>query len=549
MDRVERCHRHAPRGALRASLAAALLAAITNGCGPDCTPATGDAAAPIVLLVTVDTLRADHLGSDGNPHVRTPNLDRLASEGLRFSRAYAAANATLPSHASLFTSQPVARHGIASNESTTGTPAETVQARFRAAGYRTAAFVSAYHVGPRMTFGQLLEGLERFDAPRRVSKPRAAADTIDAAASWLRGACKSRAFAWIHLWDPHMPYAPPPPFDRAYYSGDPTAPEHRSLVDVEFSWALHDTTRLRDHLRRHPRVMRDLKRTLGVNGHVSRRLARDPTAIRELAPSDAVFRTLYAELRPVLSELHRTVPFNMAVAGMLVGVRDLAYPRAQYAGEVSYVDQEIGRLRAMLERWGIADRVVMVVTGDHGEGLGEHSVYCNHFGLFEEIVRVPLIVWAPGRVGAAVRDDPVSGLDVAPTLLRLTGLDVPPTMQGHDVSQRPRPDPVVSEAILGRQVALRDGDWKIVRTLRDYYVTTAFFHEAGDVELYDLAHDPREARNLVTLEPERLAAMSIALDAWLRANGLDRTAPPRRSPPAAPDRERDERLRTLGYVE
>src|SRR5262245_29506372 len=163
----------------RSALAATLLLATAAGCRPDCAPATNAAAAPIVLLVTVDTLRADHLGCYGNARVRTPNLDRLAAEGLRFTRAYAAANATLPSHTSMFTSLAMARHGVSSNESARADALDTVQARFRAAGFRTAAFVSAYHVGPRMAFGSLLAGLEQFDAPRRVSEPRLAEDTVD----------------------------------------------------------------------------------------------------------------------------------------------------------------------------------------------------------------------------------------------------------------------------------------------------------------------------------------------------------------------------------
>src|SRR5262249_17771816 len=152
----------------------------------------------------------------------------------------------------------------------------------------------------------------------------------------------------------------------------------------------------------------------------------------------------------------------------------------------------LGRLVATLDAWGLRDRVIMVVTGDHGEGLGEHAVYCNHFGVFEEIVRVPLIVWAPGRVAPGVRDDVAGGLDVAPTLLALAAVDVPSSMEGHDLLVGPTRAPVVSEAILGMQIALRDGDWKIVRTLREYYVTTSFHRQAGTTELYDLASDPHE---------------------------------------------------------
>src|SRR5262249_28396802 len=150
-----------------------------------------------------------------------------------------------------------------------------------------------------------------------------AKDTVDSAVSWLRGACKAPAFAWIHLWDPHMPYAPPAPFDTAYYSGDPRAPEHDSFSRVELSWALYDMSHLRAYLRRHPRALRDVKRELGVGSREARRLALAPAKLHARAPGEDVYQRLFAELRPVLNELHRTLPLNRDLAGMLAGVRDL----------------------------------------------------------------------------------------------------------------------------------------------------------------------------------------------------------------------------------
>jgi arylsulfatase A-like enzyme len=108
---------------------------------------------------------------------------------------------------------------------------------------------------------------------------------------------------------------------------------------------------------------------------------------------------------------------------MLTGVRDLAYLQALYTGEVSYVDGELGRLVTTLEDWGLRDRLVLVVTSDHGDGHGEHAIYCNHLGLWQEMVHVPLIVWAPGRVAPAVRSD----LAAASTWLRHCSASSAPT--------------------------------------------------------------------------------------------------------------------------
>jgi len=526
-----------------------LIAAIAAGCRPDCTP-SGTGAAPIVLLVTVDTLRADHLASYGHPRVRTPHLDRLAAEGVRFARAYSASNATLPSHASLFTSASLVRHGVLPNRDVTPHPLPTLPGRLRAAGYRTAAFVSAYHVGPKMVFGAMLPDLERFEAPRRISKPQRADVAVDATLEWLAGACRSPAFAWIHLWDPHMPYAPPSPYDTAYYAGDPRAAEHDSLAAVEFDWALHDMRPARPFLRRVPGVLRRIKRELQVNTRMAKRIALSPPELHTRAPDEATYRRLLAELRPSLSTLHRTLPFNRNVAGMLSGVRDAAYAPALYAGEVTYADAELGRLVSTLETWGLRDRLVVVVTADHGEGHGEHDIYYNHIGLWQEMVHVPLIVWAPGRVPPAVREDLASGLDVAPTLLRLLGADVPATMEGHDLlgGAPPRRE-VVTEALLDLQVALQDGRWKLVRTLHDYYATTRFHREAGAVELYDLTRDPGERTNLAQVEPAQLADLQARLEVWMAAHGIQAAPAPAQPPvPEVSPANRD-RLRALGYTD
>lgn len=516
-------------------------------CQPDCTPSGGEPA-PVVLLVTVDTLRADHVGSYGSRPARTPHLDRLAAEGVRFTRVWSAANATVPSHVSLFTSQPLARHGVVSNQPKQVPVVRTVHDVFREGGYRTASFVSAYHVGPRMLFGSLLDRLERFEAPERATKPWRAEETVDRTLRWMRGTCRERAFAWVHLWDPHMPYAPPPPFDRAYYLGDPRDPRHSSLVDVEFDWVLHDMTGIRARLAAHSAIVRAVKDRLHLSSRKSRGVILQPDTLRRAAPDRATFDELFARTQPLLARLHRTLPFDANFAGFLTGVRDVEYPRALYAGEASYVDRELGRLVDTLTSWGLRDRLMVVVTADHGEGLGDHGIYFNHIGLWEPMLRVPLIVWAPGRLAPKVDDRPASGLDVAPTLLRAVGLEIPASMEGRDVLATDVPRrPLVAESIERWQTTLVDDDWKIVRTATGFYVTSAFHREAGDVELYDLARDPDERTNLAASEPVRLAGMQARLDAWLAAHAAAVDGMPSRPVPSVPgDRPR---LRALGYVE
>ena len=171
-------------------------------------------ARPNLLLITLDTTRADHLGAYGYARAKTPNLDRLAASGVLFERAVTAAPLTLPAHASLLTGRYPFRHGVRNNGSfTLAETTPTLATAFHAAGYRTAAFVSAFVLDRR--YG-LARGFDVYDD--RLDLERGAADTVKAAGDWLVAAAGDPRpfFIWIHLYDPHDPYEPPPPFKAAF---------------------------------------------------------------------------------------------------------------------------------------------------------------------------------------------------------------------------------------------------------------------------------------------------------------------------------------------
>jgi len=187
--------------------------------------AGGEAAAPrpapSLLLVTLDTVRADRIGAYGHAAARTPNLDRLAARGVRFERAYAQVPLTLPSHASLLTGLHPPEHGLHDNGRRALGPGPTTLAElFSARGFRTGAFVSA--IALDRSFG-LDRGFDHYDdeldvAPgsRREALERSAAHVVDAALAWLTSG-EAPFFAWVHFYDPHAPYAPPSAFRE---SGD-----------------------------------------------------------------------------------------------------------------------------------------------------------------------------------------------------------------------------------------------------------------------------------------------------------------------------------------
>jgi arylsulfatase A-like enzyme len=214
-------------------------------------------------------------------------------------------------------------------------------------------------------------GIDRLLVPRMVAMAgragspdevleRRGADTVEPALRWLHEAPAPSEpwFLWVHLFDPHGPYAPPPPWDTHYYAGDPTDPANTSLAQAT-----------------------------------------------NVAP--------YQRRR-------------------LEGVTDLNWVLAQYAGEVSYADTQLGRLLDAVERRGERARTIVAVIGDHGESLGEHGTWFNHGDdVLEESVRVPFAMRLPGTIPAGtVVETPVEGSDLAPTLLALAGVTPPDTMTG-----------------------------------------------------------------------------------------------------------------------
>ena len=519
-----------------------LAVALAAGCRRDCTPPAGPVR-PNVVLVTIDTLRADHLACYGSRDVRTPELDRLASEGVLFERAYSQTHVTVPSHVTLLTSLPLADHGVARNHGKLAGKIDALPDAFARAGYRTAAFVSVSLLGPRGTLGPLLASADEYEAPSAGPHVRAE-ETNARFFRWLRGSCATPFFAWVHYYDPHMPYTPPPPFDRAYYDDDPYAERHTSMRDVTLGFFLHELTGLRRRLAKGAAEVRALKRELGLSARGVRTLVLYQEGLRDYAADDGARARLRTRLRALETLVRRDLPYRHELADWLTGVRDVHFPLAQYRGEVSYVDAQVGRLRAELEKLGIADRTIVLVTADHGESLGEHGIYFDHFGLHEPTLHVPLIVWAPGRVAPARRSETVRGLDVAPTLLALAGLGTPATMQGRNALAPPSvAEPLVAEASQGRQIMIREGPWKLIRTLRDFHYVPAFWREAGTSELFRLDDDPGEQDDVLARHAEVAAALEAKLAGWMVAHGGAMPGS------AAPEPGVERALRALGYAE
>ncbi|MBY0274263.1 sulfatase [Candidatus Binatia bacterium] len=390
-------------------------------------------ARPSVLLVTIDTLRADHVSAYGYARKTSPQLDALAADGALFETAYAASSATGPSHATLFTARHPLAHGVVCNGVVLDASIPTIASLLSDAGYRTAAFVSSYPVASK--FG-LSHGFAHYDQDfgtsggtmksRRWQRERGDAGaldrrgavTVDAASAWLEQQKDGAPLlVWVHLFDPHAPYSPPAPYDASFLTADPS--QHQREIDL-------------------------------------------------------------------------------------------------YDGEIRYADEQLGRLVAAFDRT-TGGRGLVVVTSDHGEGLWEHGYGGHNRDVWEEEVRIPLVVRWRGKVEPGRRvAEPVHLVDVLPTVVAAAGIAPPAGTSGVDlVAALTGRAELSAERLIyltrpyfgerarkyhggtGWGFGLRRGSWKLIEAQSE-----------GRRNLYDLARDPEEQENRAGEEAARAAELA-----------------------------------------
>jgi arylsulfatase A-like enzyme/tetratricopeptide (TPR) repeat protein len=393
-----------------------------------------------VLLITLDTTRADHLGCYGYKPAKTPNLDRLAQEGVRFTRAYCPAPLTLPSHASIMTGLYPVTHGVRNNGHDLPSGIRTLAEILKGRGYSTAAFVSSFSVDSR--FG-LDRGFDVYDDTFRSESPfktqnaeRRAEETFGSFSRWLETNGKNRFFGWVHYYDPHLPYDPPSPY-KEEFDGDP------------------------------------------------------------------------------------------------------------YDGEIAYMDRYVGAVLDRLKEQGVLERTIVVIAGDHGEGLGDKVELGHGIFLYEETLRVPFILHNPAVFPRSqVIESQVRLIDVAPTILETIGLkNEAAGMKGQSLvawlrgKSRKDLDSLV-ETFYPREnfgwselIGLISGRWKYIQSPRP--------------ELYDVKNDPGEREDLVASSAGKAGELKKRLEQELLGSSAGDGSAIGRTGVRPEDQER---LRSLGYV-
>ncbi len=409
------------------------------------------AEAPNIVLITVDTTRADRMGFLGSKKGLTPNLDTLARQGVVFERAYSQAPLTPVSHATIFTGTYPQFHTVTDFGHPLPALLPFLPEILQKSGYHTAAFIGSLILDPRANMAPGFDrGFDFFDAgfhPKRgpnesryESVERRAGEVIGHAIGWMNKNRQSPFFIWIHLYDPHAPYDPPAPFDK---------------------------------------------------------------------------RSAEA-----------------------------------YDGEIAYADSSLGKLFAYLRQRGLYDRALIAMMSDHGESLGAHGESMHGIFLYDETIRVPLVFKLPGdllagrRVGSRVRL-----VDVAPTLLTMLSLPLPPTFQGESLVPLMKAPPMKSgqkpvadlPAYAETDYPHRAFGWSSIRSMR---TGRYLLVRAPRRELYDESRDQDAQHNLATTSPAVAVTLQAQLDQF-----RDRTSSyHEKSEPVPVSPEQSENLSALGYV-
>ncbi len=442
-------------GTRKCSARLAVLAAALALAAAACGTRRLDATHPDILLVVVDTLRADHLGAYGYSRPTSPAIDALARRATLFENAWAAAPWTLPSVMSIMTGRYASHHRVENDGLRLAPDVPTLAEALRGAGYATGGFVSHIYVDRPFGFERGFATFEDFGLSRpgyRLEaglEPRADRVT-EAALSWIHRQGSRPVFLLVHYFDPHWPYDPP----RAYGNLFP------------------DTYR---------------------------------------GPLDATYDSISQFQLP-----ERTLPDDY---------RRFLIDR--YDGEIRFVDDQLGRLLRGLGESGRAGRIWTVLTGDHGEEFKDHGSMGHGRQMYEEVIRVPLIIAGPegeGRAAGARIGAPVSGVDLFPTIASLAGVAaLPKGLDGRSLrpylegraeetparggsadpdAAPPEKRTLVSETVRlsACRTAIRRGPMKLIR-----------FMDQNRAELYDLAADAGERRDLSADRPDARRLLLQAL--------------------------------------
>ena len=376
---------------------------------------------PPIIIVSIDTLRADRLGAYGSTDGLTASLDRFAAESVVFTQTWAPSNETLFSHAALFTGRYPSELSSVDYNFSASPDVPTLASVLGVYGYTSGAFVGGGHLSP--AFG-LDAGFDDYTVSREWGSLY---HTVPQALSWLDSLPEDATpFLFVHGYDPHHRYLKPTPWGYAETPADYAG--------------------------------------------LGQQVVRHPTGTAKVAAGryfprkrfDQIFD--FSRLRAWNDEARAA---TAAQGGRPLKAADVAHVAAVYDGAVRYGDAWFGLLMAGLQQRGLTDEALIVVLSDHGEGLGEQGVFNHRPALSEELLHVPLMIRPPGGTPARQVSAPTSLVDVMPTLLEAIDGMPPARMQGQSLWGAVRDGAeIASRAVFAetafRQIAVRTADGALV---------------------------------------------------------------------------------------
>ncbi|MGH0033934.1 MAG: sulfatase [Myxococcota bacterium] len=387
-------------------------------------------AVPNVLLISIDTLRPDHLSGYGYGRETSPAIDALAREGVLFRDASSTSPWTLPAHVSMLTGRYPSRHGVVDRNKALSADVPTLATRLGAAGYDSMAIVNAYYVSRRYGLDQ---GFAHFAVLSEWSNDRGPKRTIvnrgeeitDGAMDWLRGRGERPFFLFLHYYDVHTDLTP--------------KPEYRAKFVRPYEGRIDGSTR----------------QLIGLRS-----------------------------------------------AGVQLPPADLRHLKDLYDAEIRQLDDQIARLMAFLDHKDLADDTLVVLTSDHGEEFLEHGSLLHSRTHYQELIAIPLILRGPGVPRGRIVEEPVSLVDLVPTILSLTGLQPHAGMDGLDLSALWSGGALEARALYSEADDTNEvPDMK--RMIRLDRHKLCYDRVSQESELYDLAEDAGEKNDLSAEDPER----------------------------------------------
>lgn len=469
---------------------------------------------PNVILISIDTARADYFSCYGFSAPSTPELDRIAAAGARFTRAFSPENWTLPAHASMLTSLYPPTHGVEDLDSRLAESISTLAEIYAANRYRTLGMVDGDRrsfVGANRGFDRGFEHYVHYPDGKGVRQAflpfRAHSDVMLFFENGHSDDIVRSAIRWI---EQTQSVPQPDPFFLFLH-----------VYDVHASWGSHWPIH-RLPYQAHPELLTQLG--------VTESLAGDRFVL------DGLSGARY--LRALNRALEAGTPLDS-----LVSPREVSMLESLYASSLHFVDSQLGMLDRYLEDAGLVDSTIVLVTSDHGEEFREHGQFGHHQD-YRETLHIPLLIRWPGVVVPGEVHTIVGTTDLAPTLLELCGIERPSAFQGTSlVPLLQREEWPERATFLGNQL---DGVWGVRTSKFSYYLHGLHDPEGPIEELFDVEVDSLERVNLADREPAALDSARSMVAAWRHRTMQER---PTAAGPAQPlDARTRELLRSLGYI-